>query len=210
MSSNALRLAASLLALSTLALADAGVARADAGTGRAEAATSSRAAAERRMALTGDFVDLGTGHPAAVRGDAAIRLVNRTSGPVDVNLGRGAGRIEAGKFLLVRIPPGEQPIEVKSPLSPDDVLTGTIHLEAGRAYALGIAWEELRGDAAPRSLETRTGTATEAGSASTSSATKSSATKSDGAEQTKGETKRESKRKTSGRVDVGRKRAKDR
>ena len=160
---------------------------------------------ETRMALTGDFVELGTGHPAVVRGSAAIEIVNRTPYPIDVKLGEGAGRIEKGKSLLIKIDAGAQPLEVTSPKAPGDKLKGELDLQKGQAYALGIAWERVlvRDDPVPAAE----GSAAEGKDRGEPSDTAKAQTRSAGG---KKDEVQPSKRKRSGRVDVGRKRNKDR
>lgn len=162
---------------------------------------------ETRMALTGDFVELGTGHPAVVRGGAAIEIVNRAPWPIDVKLGQGAGRIEQGKSLLIKIDAGEQPLEVSSPKAGDDRLGGVLELQAGHAYALGVAWERVlvRDEPVP-AAEGSTAEGKSRGEASDSARAQ---TRSAGKKSEKGEIE-PSKIKKSGRVDVGRKRKKDR
>lgn len=164
------------------------------------------APAETRMALTGDFIELGTGHPGISRSRAAVEIVNRSPHPIDVKLGHGAGRVDPGKTLYVRIEPGDQPLELSSPAAPGDVLGATLNLQSGRAYALGVAWEEvLLGDAPARMPSPPAAAQAVETKAPAAAAAQVQTKATDGK---KGASWR--KKTKSGRVDIGRKRKKDR
>ncbi len=163
---------------------------------------------ETTMALTGDFVELGAGHPGISREHAAVEIVNRSPHPIDVKLGYGSGRIEPGKTLYVRMEPGEQPLEVSSPAAPGDRLEAALTLEKGRAYALGIAWEEvLIGDAPRREVVPAAADSAAAGKSKGEPADVAK-TQTQAAGGKKGASWK--KKTKSGRVDIGRKRKKDR
>ena len=163
---------------------------------------------ETRMALTGDFVELGTGHPGISRKHAAVEIVNRSPHPIDVKLGHGSGRVEPGKTLFVRMEPGQQPLEVSSPATPGDRLEATLTLEKGRAYALGVAWEAVLIGDAPRRDVVPAATGSAAAGKGEGEPAEVAKTQTQAAGGKKGASWE--KKTKSGRVDIGRKRKKDR
>ena len=144
--------------------------------------------------------------PRRPRSKAAIELVNLTKHPIDVKLGYGAGRIEAGKSLLVRFDAGEQPLEVSSPGLPGESLAGPLKLQKGHAYAVGIAWQEVLVGDAPAMVPASPKSAAAGKAQGEPAPVAKTQTQAAGK---KGPSWNKSKKK-SGRVDIGRKRKKDR
>jgi hypothetical protein len=163
---------------------------------------------ETRMALTGDFVELGAHHPGVSRKHAAVEIVNRSPHPIDVKLGHGSGRVEPGKTLFVRMDPGEQPLELSSPAAPGDQLAATLTLQKGKSYALGVAWEEVLVGEAPGKPQVPAASGSAAASKAKGEPAPAAKTQTQAAGGKKGAGWE--KKTKSGRVDIGRKRKKDR
>jgi hypothetical protein len=160
------------------------------------AAPPAQAAPATRLALTGDFVELGVVRSGVSRSRASIEVVNRSPHPLDVRLGLGAGRVEAGRSLLVRIEAGALPLEVTSPALPGEVLAGELQVERGTHYALGLAWQRVL-------VEGGGAAATPADAQASPPPARQPAAAAEGASKGKNT-------KSSGRVDIGRKRKRDR
>lgn len=179
--------------------------------------TCGLAAAE--MTLTGDFVEVGRAHAGVSRSQSSVELVNISAHVLDVRFGRGATRLAPGERLLVRSEGGDVELNVKSPTLPGEELSAILRVEPAVHHSLALAYEDL----APRprlipslepSPETAQTSPVRSGSSQPAASTPVSLTPQTSAlaktAQPKAKTQTiHAKRKRSGRVDIGRKRKKN-
>ena len=171
------------------------------------------AAAER--VLVGDFIVVGRVHAGVSRSLASVELVNETGHALDVRLGKGTARLKSKETLLVRTPGGDVELSVSSPTLPGEELAGTLKVEQALHYAILFTYDELPViPPAPPSLELSLPGTSTAPSARTEVKPESlPPVPTEARTPSTAPTKRKpswKKTKRSGRVDVGRKRKRDR
>lgn len=139
--------------------------------------------------LYGDFVDMGPAGGRAPGGAAFVALVNDSGWELDVTVGGGTARLRKEDVLTLRSAAGEVAFAALPVGRPDEAIQARLEVQAGRRYQIRL----FLGPPAP---------ADAAGAGGASSARPATAS----------EAQRDARpaRQRRGRVDVGRKRPRDR
>lgn len=164
--------------------------------------------ASSRQVLVGDFVERGAILRGVSHDQALVQVINDTDLPLEVALGPGTGTMKARESLLLRCGLGQVPLRVTSPGAPEHRLEATLTVDRTIQYAIIIALVDPDAtpppeeDAKARSSVARQPKAAEPAPAAEPAADTAAAP----APQAPAESKpRPTKAKSSGKVDIGRK-----